>query len=114
MQPTLGDIRREYLDIANKARAERAYNVVEEYIKNFETTIKEDSTVDKEMKKDFDISEQERIENFNKKMVELKNQPEETYAELYNYWKDYYKVIAIEQRLYICWQTALKNGLFND
>lgn len=116
-QKTVGEIRKNYLDLAGtsfaNARTIFDYRVADGFLMAFEFTLEPGSTVKREyMKKKEDISN-EKQENIRKWNVwkEKLGYLEQADVEVE---RNKIEIASIGELLNYCWELSNKSGLFND
>lgn len=111
---TIGEKRLEYLDLANKAYSSGDADSTQAFIDSFLTTIRDGTPVADEIQVAFDESEKKKNDTWealvkSSSQLEAQMQSEQRYYGLQEL-----GVLALKERLNACWQTSIKNGLFND
>lgn len=114
---TMGDMRKNYLDLANinfaNAQNPNGYRTAVGFIDAFEFTLEPGSEVKREILKKKEQIDQEKQENIRKWNI---------WKDKLGYWEQYdaqierdkIEVIAVGERLDHCWEMAKRYGLFND
>jgi len=114
---SMGDMRKNYLDLANinfaNAQGYIGYRNAVGFLDAFEFTLEPGSEVKREIlkkKEQIDLDKQENIRKW-KVWMEKLGYLEQNDAQLE---RDKIEVISIGERLDHCWEMAKRYGLFND
>lgn len=111
---TIGEKRLEYLDTANKAMASGDVASAGNYIEAFLTTVRDGTPIAEELEKGFDDTEKKKELGWEKVVKETQKEEQFIQSERRYNGRGALELIALKERLNICWQISIKHGMFND
>ena len=111
---TIGAKRLEYLDLANKARSSQQFQQANDFLESFQTTIRDNSTMAKEIKDEFDKIEKKRVETWENTIEQTKEVDTWTQSELRSDNRISLSLEVLKDKIDSCWKIAMKFGAFND
>ena len=111
---TIGEKRLEYLDLANKSWVENDFESVQNFMDSFLTTIRDGTPTADEIKNEFDKIEKKKNDSWDKLIKETSQMETQTQCEQRFYGNQEINLMALKERLNLCWQIAMRDGKFND
>ena len=111
---TIGAKRLEYLDLANKTYAGRDYQQANAFLEGFMTTIREDSTMATDIKKEFDRIEKKRVDTWAKIIAETEKVDSWTQSEVRSEQRVALSLEILHEKIDGCWKICIGQGGFYD
>ena len=111
---TLGELRMNYLDDASQAYSSGQHEIAESFVDNFLLTIPEETAVAKEIENRFKEIEQRREKTVEKVIHDTEKMEITERSETVFYGMHASTIQSLKDKMDVCWQVAVKHGLFND
>ena len=110
----IGAKRLEYLDLANKMFSSNDFQQAGSYLESFMTTVRDNSKMADDIKKEFDEIEKKRIDTWNKIIEETTKLDDWTQSEIRSEQRIALSVEVLHDKIDGCWKVAMAHGAFND
>jgi cell division septum initiation protein DivIVA len=111
---TVGQIRLQYLDMANKAYSANDFGSAQAYIDDFLVTIKDETDAAKEITKKFDEVEQKKQVALDQLIKETEIQENFQQSENRYYGNNSVLIQALKDKMNACWFVAQDKGLLHE
>lgn len=110
----IGAKRLEYLDLANKTFSGNDFQQANAYLESFMTTVRDETNIASDIKKEFDSIEKKRIDTWNKIVEETTKMDTWSQSEVRSEQRIALAVEVLHDKIDSCWKIAIKYGAFND
>ena len=110
----IGAKRLEYLDLANKSFSSGNYSQANAFLESFMTTVRDESSMAKDIAKEFDSIEKKKMETWNATVVETEKMDSWTQSETRDDARTALSLAVLQDKIDCCWKVAMSHGAFND